>query len=163
MDIEDTLIELPEGDLPTNAIEKPKRKASEKQLAALAAAREKRKTKMTALDKAAAAVQVQEQQQPKKIGKVVQLPAAAEAAEPIVLKKPRAKRSTPKPTIIQFESDDSSSSGSDGEGGAPAPTIIIRNGKKKQTTKKKEESEQAAAAEAPVATGPRQYIRRAYY
>jgi len=160
MDIEDTLVELPEGDEETsNPIEKPKRKASEKQLAALAAAREKRKTKMTALDKAAAiTTQVEEPVTVKKtIGKVVRLPEAE--PQPIILKKPKLKRSAPKPTIIQFESDDSSSD--DSEGGTPAPTIIIRNGKKKAEPKKQVESEKPAPP--PLQPEPpRQYIRRAY-
>jgi hypothetical protein len=64
------------------------------------------------------------------------------------LAKPKLKRAEPKPTIIQFESDDSS--GSDSDGPAPAPTIIIRNGRNKKAE---------AKPEPPQA--PRQYIRRA--
>ena len=48
MDFIDTLTEVMD-EMP-NKIEKPKRMPSEKQLAALSAAREKRKTKATALD-----------------------------------------------------------------------------------------------------------------
>jgi len=160
MNTEETLFELPEGqdeEEASNPIEKPKRKASEKQLAALAAAREKRKTKMTALDKAA----VVEPPSPKKtIGRVVRLPEAE--PEPIILKKPKLKRSAPKPTIIQFESEDSSS-GSDSDGGAPAPTIIIRNGKKKAGEPNKQATEKPVAPAPPAAPEPpRQYIRRAY-
>lgn len=137
MDTEDTLTELPYGEEPTNAIEKPKRKASEKQLQALALARAKRVTKKTALE----------------IGKpTIALPIVEPA--PIILKKPKLKRATPKPTIIQFESDDSSSSGSDGE--APAPTIIIRNGGKKKAPAPVKQPEIL------LPEPPRQYIRRAY-
>lgn len=158
MDTEDTLFELPEGEQEeaSNPIEKPKRKATEKQLAALAAAREKRKTKMTALDKAAVTPQVQPPN--KTIGQVVRLPEAE--PQPIILKKPKLKRSNPKPTIIQFESDDSSSSSD--EGGAPAPTIIIRNGKRKTEPKKPAETEKPVAAMPVLIAPPRQYIRRAY-
>lgn len=147
MDTEDTLIELPYGEEPTNAIEKPKRKASEKQLQALALARAKRVTKKTALEIGKPT-----------IGRVVHLPEPVAVAEPepapIILKKPKLKRATPKPTIIQFESDDSSSSGSDGE--APAPTIIIRNGGKKKV------SAPVKQPEILLPEPPRQYIRRAY-
>jgi len=143
MDIEDTLTDI--TDEPESPLEKPKRKASEKQLLALANAREKRKTKKTALEVAQAPpTPIVLKKEP--IGKVVHLPEA----EPLPKPKPKTKRAEAKPTIIQFESDDSS--GSDSDGQAPAPTIIIRNGNKKKSEPKAPEPPQA----------PRQYIRRAY-
>lgn len=145
MDLEDnTLTDI--TDEPESPLEKPKRKASEKQLLALANAREKRKTKKTALEMVPAPPPIVLKQEP--IGKVVRLP------EPKPLAKPKLKRSEPKPTIIQFESDDSSS-GSDSDGSPPAPTIIIRNGSKKRTPEPKPKVPEPKEA-------PRQYIRRAY-
>ena len=144
MDIEDTLTDI--TDEPESPLEKPKRKVSEKQLLALANAREKRKTKKTALEVAQtpppAPVPPPMVLKKEPIGKVVHLPEA----------KPKLKRAEPKPTIIQFESDDSS--GSDSDGPAPAPTIIIRNGSKKRSEPKPQVPEPPQA--------PRQYIRRAY-
>lgn len=151
MDLEDnTLTDI--TDEPESPLEKPKRKASEKQLLALANAREKRKTKKTALEVAQAPPPAPApppmvlKKEP--IGKVVKLPEAKP------LKIPKLKRSEPKPTIIQFESSDDSSSGSDSDGPAPAPTIIIRNGGKKRSEPKQPVPEPPSA--------PRQYIRRAY-
>lgn len=140
MEDEDTLTEIIE---PTNAIEKPKRKVNEKQLAALNAGREKRKTKKNALDMAA----------PPAAPPAVP-PAAPQQAPfvepPIIVKKPKAKKRLPaKPTIIQFESESSESSDDDG----PAPVIIIRNNKKKKAP---------IEQEPVVQQQPKQYIRRAY-
>jgi hypothetical protein len=147
MDLEDnTLTDI--TDEPESPLEKPKRKASEKQLLALANAREKRKTKKTALEMVPAPPPMVLKKEP--IGKVVRLP------EPKPLPKPKLKRAEPKPTIIQIESDDTDSgSGSDSDGPPPAPTIIIRNGSKKRTPEAKPK-----VPEPP--TAPRQYIRRAY-
>jgi hypothetical protein len=143
MDIEDTLTDI--TDEPESPLEKPKRKVSEKQLLALANAREKRKTKKTALEVAQAPpTPIVLKKEP--IGKVVHLPEATP------LPKPKLKRAEAKPTIIQFESDDSS--GSDSDGSPPAPTIIIRNGNKKKSEPKPQVPEPPQA--------PRQYIRRAY-
>lgn len=144
MDIEDTLTDI--TDEPESPLEKPKRKASEKQLLALANAREKRKTKKTALEVAQTPPPTPIALKREPIGKVVHLPEA----EPLPKPKTKTKRAEAKPTIIQFESDDSS--GSDSDGPAPAPTIIIRNGSKKRSEPKAPEPAQA----------PRQYIRRAY-
>ena len=147
MDLEDnTLTDI--TDEPESPLEKPKRKASEKQLLALANAREKRKTKKTALEVAQAPPPAPIVLKKEPIGKVVQLPEAKP------LKIPKLKRAEPKPTIIQFESDDSSS-GSDSDGPPPAPTIIIRNGGKKRTPEPKPKVPEPPSA-------PRQYIRRAY-
>jgi hypothetical protein len=140
---EDTLTEV------TNAIEKPKRKATEKQLAALASAREKRKTKPNALAQtnlAQSLSKVDLKQEP--IGKVVYLPEP----EPIVVKKPKTKKAPPKPIIIQMEDDSSSS---DDE---PPATVIIRNTRKPAKAKPKPEPVQEAYR---PPTPPRQYIRRA--
>jgi hypothetical protein len=132
MNEEDTLRDV--TDEPENHIEKPKRKASEKQLAALAAAREKRKTKPNALA-------------PKALP-----PPPPEPAEPVadvIIKKVKPKKVIPKPTIIQI---DSSSESSDEE--PPAPTIIIRKSKPKKVAGPMPKVEPPPAA-------PKQYIRRA--
>ena len=149
MDLEDnTLTDI--TDEPESPLEKPKRKASEKQLLALANAREKRKTKKTALEMVTAPPPPPPMVLKKEpIGKVVRLPEAK------ALPKPKLKRAEPKPTIIQIESEDTDSgSESDSDGPPPAPTIIIRNGNKKRTAEPK-----LKVPEPP--TAPRQYIRRA--
>lgn len=131
MDIEDTLTEI--TDQPENNIEKPtKKKATEKQLIALAAAREKRKTKPNAL-----------------VPKPTPAPAPAPEPEPVadvIVKKVKAKKVVAKPTIIQIDSSDSDSADE-----AP-PTIVIRRSKSKV----------AQIPVAPKPEPPRQYIRRAY-
>jgi hypothetical protein len=146
MDFEDTLTEIPD-EMP-NAIEKPKRKVTEKQLAALSAAREKRKTKTNALDKAKAIVAP-----PPPV--LVRNPVP-EFVEPAPKKKaaPKKKPAAPPPTVIQFQDSDDDSDGSDGS--PPAPVIVIRRPPRRKT-------EPPAPAPAPVQVyEPRQYIRRAY-
>ena len=143
MDFEDTLTELPD-EMP-NAIEKPKRKVSEKQLAALSAAREKRKTKTNALDKAKAIVAP-----PPPV--LVRNPVP-EFMEPAPKKKAAPKKKTaPQPTVIQFQDSDDDSDGSDGS--PPAPTIVIRRPPRRKT--------EPPAPEPVQVYEPRQYIRRAY-
>jgi hypothetical protein len=122
MDIEDTLTEV-DATAPNN-IEKPKRKATEKQLAALAAARAKRVTKPNAL---------------KKVAEVFQEPEPI--VEPIVVKKPKVKKPV-KPIIIQMEESSSSEE--------EQPTVIIRNTKKKAATKKPTEPVTVAEPAAPI-------------
>ena len=140
---EDTLVEITE---PENAIEKPKkRQASEKQLAALAAAREKRKTKTNALDKA--------QQMRVPVPQAVAPPPPPMPVADVVVKRTKPKRVVQKPTIIQIDSESDS-----GDDEPPAPTIIIRNG-----SKKKAAQEQVTAPQVQQQyVEPRQYIRRAY-
>jgi hypothetical protein len=139
---EDTLVEITE---PENAIEKPKkRQASEKQLAALAAAREKRKTKTNALDKA--------QQMRVPVPQAVAPPPPAPVAD-VVVKRTKPKRIVQKPTIIQIDSDSDS-----GDDEPPAPTIIIRNGSKKKAAEVRRQVPQVQEEYEE----PRQYIRRAY-
>ena len=131
---EQTLFEVTEKE---NPIEKPKRVATQRQLDALAHAREVRAAqKQQERDEAA-----QETPKPKK--------------EIVVHDVPKPKKK-PKPTVIQFQ-DDTDSDEDD------APVIIIKN--KKSKPKPAPEPVPVPVpmpAPAPVEEKPRQYIRKAY-
>ena len=130
---EETLTELPDIE---NRIEKPKRCASQKQLDALSQAREKRKTKKTALDNVE--------------------PIAKKPAEPEpTIKKKTAKKAV-KPTIIQIESGSDSDSSTDDE----PPTVIIRRKNNKIAPAPIPIPIKPPAPE-PIKKLPIQYIRRA--
>ena len=145
MDFTDTLTEVMD-EMP-NKIEKPKRMPSEKQLAALSAAREKRKTKATALDKAKPAALP-----PPPV--LVRNPPPPFVEPAPVAKKQIKKKTAPKPTVIQF-ADSESESGSDG-GSSPRSVIIIRRPKKREPT------QPPAPPPTPLPSQRRIYIRRAY-
>ena len=134
MNIEDTLTEIHEEQ--ENAIEKPKRKATAKQMAALELAREKRKTKPNALAPPPPVPPPPSPPPP------AAAPVAAQVA--VVAKKPKKP---PKPTVIQIATSDDESSDDE-----PPPTIIIRQSKPKHPK----------IVQTPKPEPPRQYIRRAY-
>lgn len=137
---EETLTELHDIEDMPNKIEKPKRVASQKQLDALSQAREKRKTKKTALDNVATI-------------------ANAKPVEPeptIIIKKKTVKKAV-KPTIIQIESGSDSDSSSDDE----PPTVIIRRKNNKAPAQAPAPAPVPAEPTKPVIKLPIQYIRRA--
>jgi hypothetical protein len=132
---EQTLFEVTEKD--SNPIEKPKRVATQRQLDALAHAREVRAAqKQQERDEAA-----QETPKPKKEIVVHDVP------------KPKPKKK-PKPTVIQFQ-DETDSDEDD------APVIIIKN-KKSKPKPAPEPVPVPVPVPTPVEEKPRQYIRKAY-
>lgn len=131
---EQTLFEVTDKE---SAIEKPKRVATQRQLDALAKAREVRAA--------------QKQQERDEIAKEAPKPKK----EIIVPEVPKPKKK-PKPTVIQFQ--DESDSDDDG-----APVIIIKN--KKSKPKPAPEPVPVpvpAPVPVPVEQKPRQFIRKAY-
>jgi hypothetical protein len=134
---EQTLFEITER---TDTIEKPKRQATQRQLDALAKARQIR-----------AETKQKEQEEDNKL-----LPAREKAdVEPLVIPRlPKTKKKS-KPTIIQFQ-DDSDSDDDD------HPTIIIKNKKHKPTPVPPVPVPEPPKPIEPVQQKPRQFIRRAY-
>jgi len=134
---EQTLFEVTEKD--NNPIEKPKRQATQRQLDALAHAREVRAA--------------QKQQERDETAKEMPKPKK----EIIVHDVPKPKKK-PKPTVIQFQ-DGSDSDDDD------APVIIIKNKKSKPKPAPepvREPEPVPVPVAAPVEQKPRQFIRKAY-
>jgi len=135
---EQTLFEITER---TDTIEKPKRQATQRQLDALAKARQVR-----------AETKQKEKDEEEKL-----LPAREKPeTEPLVIPRiPKTKKKA-KPTIIQFQ-DDSDSDDDD------QPVIIIKNKKHKATPKPEPPPpipEPPPKPVEPVQQKPKQYIRR---
>lgn len=144
MDSEQTLFEITER---TDTIEKPKRQATQRQLDALAKARQVR-----------AETKQKENEEEAKLRK--QLPAREmPETEPLIVPRlPKTKKKA-KPTIIQFQDD------SDSDDDADQPVIIIKNKKHKAATPKPEPVQPVPELPKPiepVQQKPRQFIRKAY-
>lgn len=139
-DNENTLVEISDK---VDSLEKPKRKATPRQLESLAKARQVRAESKQK--------ELQEEEKHRK-----SLPTYVTDVEPMLPKEKKAYKKV-KPTIIQFQE-------SDGESDDDAPTIIIKNKKRAPTP---------APAPAPlplppvpipvpIVEKPKQYIRKAY-
>lgn len=141
-DNEETLFEIGEN---TSSIEKPKRKATQRQLDSLAKARQVRAESKQR--------EIQEEEKHRKL-----LPTYTKESdlEPMMPKEKKTHKKA-KPTIIQFQESDSESD--DG-----LPTIIIKN--KKRAPAPVPEPPPPPPAPAPVVVPiqqkPKQYIRKAY-
>lgn len=141
-DNDDTLFEL----APPDSVEKPKRKATPRQLAALAKARQIR-----------IGIKQRQLEEEEKHSKLLPTHAKEPDPEPMLPKEKKATSKKVRPTIIQFQE-------SDGESDDDAPTIIIKN-KKRAPTPAPAPVPVAAPLPVPVAIveqKPKQYIRRAY-
>lgn len=132
---EQTLFEITEGTAAVSAIEKPKRVATQRQLDALAKAREVR-----------AAVREREQREDAE----QEIPKTKKQIIVPEVPKPKKKR---KPTVIQFQ--DASDSDED-----DAPVIIIKNKKRPPAPEPKLFPEPVPVPVEPKL--PKQFIRKAY-
>jgi len=152
MDSEETLFEITEYN--SNMIEKPKRQVTQRQLDALAKARQTRLSKK------------QQENEENEKSRMLLPTTEAPDLEPIMPRalsvpeipqpKSKAKHKKAKPTIIQFQEE------SDEDSDEDAPMIIIRNKKRPAPTPAPVPAPAPAPAPAPLAPVKKQFVRRAY-
>lgn len=144
-DNEDTLVEISDK---VDSLEKPKRKATPRQLESLAKARQVR-----------AESKQKELQEEEKYRKSLPTYAKDSDIEPMLPKDKKAslQKKKAKPTIIQFQETDD-------ESDDDAPTIIIKNKKRAPAPAPLPPPPVATPAPVvePIQQKPKQYIRRAY-
>lgn len=142
-DNEDTLVEISDK---VDSLEKPKRKATPRQLESLAKARQVR-----------AESKQKELQEEEKHRKLLPTYTKESDVEPMLPKEKKAYKKV-KPTIIQFQETDD-------ESDDDAPTIIIKNKKRAPTPAPAPLPPPPVATPAPViqlVQQKKQYIRKAY-
>lgn len=141
-DNEDTLVEISDK---VDSLEKPKRKATPRQLESLAKARQVR-----------AESKQKELQEEEKYRKSLPTYAKDSDIEPMLPKEKKAHKKA-KPTIIQFQETDD-------ESDDDAPTIIIKNKKRAPAPAPLPPPPVATPAPVvePIQQKPKQYIRKAY-